>query len=142
MSSYIPVSLRQQVAEFDKGRCCYCLTQEINSGISLSFEHVLPQSKGGKNTFENICLACRSCNEFKASAIGGTDLLTGQDVTLFNPRSQEWTDHFEWSKDGTRVEGLTAIGRVTVRQLRMNRAAIVVTRRRWVASGWHPPKEL
>lgn len=141
MSSYVSVSLRQQIADCDGGRCCYCRTQEINSGIPLSFEHILPQSKGGKTTFENVCLACRPCNEFKASVTKGLDLLTGESVALFNPRSQKWTDHFEWNEDGTRIKGLTPVGRVTNRQLQMNRVAIVITRRRWVSSGWHPPEE-
>jgi len=139
MSSYIPVDVRDQIEVTDNHQCCYCQTQEANSGISLSFEHILPKSKGGKNTFENVCLACRSCNEFKSSATEGIDSITGQKHALFNPRSQHWIDHFQWSEDGTKIEGLTPTGRATVVQLRMNRTAIVAARRRWVASGWHPP---
>ncbi|UIE40534.1 HNH endonuclease [Leptodesmis sichuanensis] len=39
--------------------------QTVNNGIPLSFDHILPRSHGGTTTFENVCLACRSCNEFK-----------------------------------------------------------------------------
>ncbi|MEL7357907.1 MAG: HNH endonuclease [Cyanobacteria bacterium J06560_6] len=28
----------------------------------------MPQSKGGDSTFQNICLACRACNEFMSDA--------------------------------------------------------------------------
>lgn len=141
MSSYISVSLRAQIEQSDRGRCCYCQTQEANSGIPLSFDHILPRSKGGRTTFENVCLACRTCNEFKSNLTAGTDLLTGESMALFNPRLQTWADHFAWSEDGTKVEGLTATGRATVLTLQMNHAAIVAARRRWVVNGWHPPTD-
>jgi HNH endonuclease len=141
MSAYIPVDLRNQIEQADRGRCCYCLTQSVNSGIPLSFDHVLPRSRGGATTFENVCLACRSCNEFKSDLTAAIDPLTGNLVPLFNPREQNWAEHFAWSEDGTRVVGQTAIGRATVLALQMNRAMIVVARRRWVAVGWHPPED-
>jgi HNH endonuclease len=141
MSAYIPVDLRSEIEQADQGRCCYCLTKAVNSGIPLSFDHVLPRSQGGATTFENVCLACRSCNEFKSDLTMAIDPLTGEPVALFNPRQQRWAEHFAWSEDGTRVVGKTAIGRATVLALQMNRAMIVVARRRWVAVGWHPPED-
>jgi hypothetical protein len=139
MSSYIPTRLREQIEQAGCGQCSYCQTQEANSGIPLSFEHIVPRSKGGSTTFENVCLACRPCNEFKSASTDGIDSLTETKVTLFNPRLQVWAKHFSWSEDGTKVKGNTATGRVTVMVLRMNHAAIVAARRRWVLSGWHPP---
>jgi HNH endonuclease len=141
VSAYIPVDLRIQIEQADHGRCSYCLTQAVNSGIPLSFDHILPRSKGGTTIFENVCLACRPCNEFKSDLIEVLDPLTGETVPLFNPRQQRWAEHFTWSEDGTRVEGLTPVGRVTVLTLQMNRALVVATRRRWVSSGWHPPSD-
>jgi hypothetical protein len=140
MSSYIPVDLRSQIEQADRGCCCYCRTQVVNSGIPLSVDHILPRVLGGGTTFENVCLACRSCNEFKAALTESVDLLTGETVPLFHPRQQGWTEHFAWSEDGTRVEGQTPTGRATVLALQMNRTMIVVVRRRWVSAGWHPPQ--
>ena len=105
--AYIPVDLRIQVEQADRGRCCY-------SGIALSFDHILPSSKGGATSFENLCLACRSCNEFKSDRVEEGDPLTGRIVPLFHPRQQNWDDHFVWSEDGTRVEGRIGIKRATV----------------------------
>ncbi|WP_205879134.1 HNH endonuclease [Leptolyngbya sp. BC1307] len=85
MSAYVPASLREQIRKDDRGRCCYCQTQEANSGIPLSFDHIVPRSKGGGTTFKNLCLACRTCNEFKSDATEGLNLLTGESVALFNP---------------------------------------------------------
>jgi len=140
MASYIPVDLRNQVRACDRNRCCYCKTSEDLSGIRMAFDHIHPRSKGGETCFENVCLACRSCNEFKGDSTTGQDLLTQQTVPLFNPRLQNWHQHFAWSDDGSKVEGSTAIGRATVLALRMNNEAILAARKRWVSVGWHPPK--
>jgi HNH endonuclease len=139
VSTYIPESLKNQVEQADHRRCCYCLTSEANSGIPMTHDHILPRSKGGEITFQNLCLACRSCNEFKSDATQVNDPLTGETVPLFNPRLQVWSEHFAWSPDSTKVEGLTAIGRATTIALRMNNAIIVSARWRWAISGWHPP---
>lgn len=139
MSAYIPAALKTQIEQCDRGRCCYCLTQEIISGISLSFDHILPQSCGGATSFDNLCLACRACNEFKSNLTEAVDPLTEENVPLFHPRQQNWSDHFTWSEDGTQIEGITVVGRATVLALQLNRAVIVVARRRWVSCGWHPP---
>ncbi|MBE9249451.1 HNH endonuclease [Dolichospermum sp. LEGE 00240] len=118
MSTYISESLRQKIIERDKSRCCYCLTSEANSGIPMTYDHIHPVSKGGETTFENLCLACRSCNEFKSDAVESIDPLSG---------------------DGTRLEGINAIGRTTIVKLRINNPVILIARKRWVISGWHPP---
>ena len=141
MSAYIPESLRNRIANSDSQRCCYCLTSEANSGIPMTHDHIQPRSKGGETTFENVCLACRSCNEFKADLTEALDPLIGETVPLFNPRTQKWSDHFAWSIDSTRVEGLTPIGRATIVALRMNHPVIVSARSRWAISGWHPPSD-
>lgn len=95
VSSYVSVELRNKVRGNDQSRCCYCLTTENNSGIRMTFDHIFPQAKGGETTFENLCLACRSCNEFKSNTTEAIDGLTGEIVRLFNPRHQVWQSHFE-----------------------------------------------
>ncbi len=65
----------------------------------MTYDHINPRSKGGDTTFENICLTCRSCNEFKSDLTKVKDPPTGEIVSLFNPRTQKWTDHFSWSLD-------------------------------------------
>jgi hypothetical protein len=142
VSTYLPDSLRFQIETADRQRCCYCLTSEANSGIPMTYDHIQPRSKGGDTSFENICLACRSCNEFKGNLTQAIDPLTAELVPLFHPRQQQWSEHFVWSADGTRIEGLTLIGRATVVALRMNHPVIIGARRRWVSSGWHPPIEI
>lgn len=141
MSTYISENLRKQIIDNDKSRCCYCLTSEVNSGIPMTYDHIQPVSQRGDTTFENLCLACRSCNEYKSNLTESIDPLSGETISLFNPRKQKWSEHFIWSADGTKVEGITAIGRATIIRLRMNNPVIIVARKRWVMSGWHPPND-
>jgi hypothetical protein len=140
VSVYISQNLRSQIELIDRKRCCYCLTNEANSGMPMTIDHIQPTSKGGLNTIENLCLACRTCNEYKSGTTEAIDPLTNQLTSLFNPRQQSWQEHFQWSNDASHVEGLTAIGRATVITLRMNNAVIVATRKRWFSIGWHPPE--
>ncbi len=141
VSPYISVELRKRIRAHDRNRCCYCLTTEINSGIRMTFDHFWPRAEDGKTSFENLCLACRSCNEFKSNTTEAVDTVTGESTRLFNPRLHDWPAHFQWSADGTTVIGITAIGRVTVTVLQMNNPAIVAARQRWVSVGWHPPDD-
>lgn len=137
--SYLPQALRDRLLEIDNRHCAYCHTTEANSGQPMTIDHILPQAQGGETNLENLCFACRRCNEFKGSAIIAVDPLTGETESLFHPRRQNWADHFRWDESGTIVVGLTATGRATIIALNMNNSVIVDVRRRWVSVGWHPP---
>ncbi len=139
MAVYLPENLRERIDDADRRICRYCYTAEANSGVRLTHDHIVPVSKGGATVFENVCLACSACNEFKADLTHAVDAVTGESMPLFDPRTQRWGEHFAWSADGTRVEGVTPTGRATVLALRMNQPLIVTARGRWVRVGWHPP---
>ena len=137
--SYLPVDLRDRLFEADDRCCAYCQTTEANTGQPMTIDHITPQVRDGETAFENLCFACRRCNEFKGSSISAQDPLTGETVTLFHPRRQMWTDHFQWDDSGALIVSSTAIGRATVVALNMNNPVIVDARRRWIGVGWHPP---
>ena len=137
---YLPAALREQLLAADDRRCAYCHTTEANTGQPMTVDHIVPQAQGSLTVFDNLCFACRRCNEFKGSAIAAPDPLTGEAVPLFHPRTQAWSEQFTWDASGTHVIGLTAVGRATVVALNMNNAVIVDARRRWVSIGWHPPE--
>jgi hypothetical protein len=137
--SYLPSGLRDRLVEADDRRCAYCQTTEANTGQPMTIDHIAPQARGDETVFENLCFACRRCNEFKGSSTSAQDPLTGEQVSLFHPRRQVWADHFQWDDAGARIVGLTAIGRATVVALNMNNSVIVDARRRWIGVGWHPP---
>jgi hypothetical protein len=106
----------------------------------MTVDHIVPQVQGGPTTFDNLCFACRRCNEYKGSATTAHDPLMGESAPLFHPRNQTWSEHFTWDASGAHLVGLTAIGRATVVALNMNNAVIIDARRRWVSVGWHPPE--
>lgn len=135
----ISETLRQQVSERALGRCEYCQTQQAIV-VSMEVDHILPEALGGETTLDNLCYACVGCNAFKLDFQTSLDPETGQNVTLYNPRTEGWSDHFQWNDEGTLLIGLTATGRATIARLRINRAAVVEARRLWVAAGWHPPR--
>ncbi len=139
--SHIPVELRRRVAHEAGGRCGYCLTSEDIVGTPMDFEHIIPECKGGPTQEENLWLACSLCNSYKGSRTEYEDQVSGQIVRLFHPRQQVWSEHFEWIDGGTRILGLTAVGRATVEALRLNRRPLAFSRRRWVSAGWHPPSD-
>ena len=139
MSIYLSGELRRHLEEADDHCCAYCQTLQANSGQRMVPDHIFPESKGGKRTFENLCFYCRLCNEYKGSQTTGIDPLTNNNISLFHPRQQLWSEHFVWEEDGTHIVGLTAVGRATIQTLQMNNAVIVPARQRWVSAGWHPP---
>ena len=136
---YIPKSIKTQVLIRANYRCEYCQTSQRISGGQMHIEHVLPKAYGGKSTLGNLCLSCAWCNSFKWAKIVGIDPLTDQQVSLFDPRQQQWSEHFRWSDNGLYILGLTSIGRATVETLNMNNQFIVPARANWVEAGWHPP---
>jgi hypothetical protein len=139
MSAYLSAELRRQLLDADDRRCAYCQTTESNSGHPMVVDHICPRSKGGQIEFDNLCFACHRCNEFKGPTTELEGPLTSEVTPLFHPRRQAWSGHFAWDAPGTRIIGLTAVGRVTVIALNMNNEVIVDARRNWVSVGWHPP---
>ena len=140
-SIYVSPELRRQIAEDAQHRCGYCQSDESLTGSPYSIDHIIPVAAGGPTVRDNLWLACRSCNEFKHSRTQAEDPQTGGQTPLFDPRHQNWREHFTWSADGTLIVGLTACGRATVATLRLNNEYLVKARRRWVMAGWHPPQE-
>ena len=137
----IPARVREQVTEEARRRCGYCLRTEELTGAPMTLDHIIPEASGGPSSRENLWLACRRCNGFKGTQTHARDPLTGRQVRLFNPRQQEWSEHFAWSEDGTEIEGLTPCGRATVVALKLNNPEIIVARRLWVSVGWWPPED-
>jgi hypothetical protein len=62
-------------------------------------------------------------------------------VPLFNPRRDEWGEHFAWSVDSLSIVGLTPTGRATIEALTMNRERILDIRAADHLIGRHPPSD-
>lgn len=139
MSQLSWAAIRHEVYQRANACCEYCQTCEDNIGQALHIEHINPN---GDDDLNNLCLACANCNFSKSDAKRAIDPLTQVKVTLYNPRTEKWHEHFEWIEQGIYIAGKTAIGRATVTRLKMNRDRIVRARWRWIQLGFHPPKTL
>ena len=73
MSAYVPADLRRRVREHFSSCCAYCHTAERLTVATFEVEHILPRSSGGETVFENLCLACPTCNRFKATRTKAID---------------------------------------------------------------------
>ena len=73
--------------------------------MRFTIDHVIPLAKGGYSDVDNLALACFHCNCRKADKLIALDPDSGEEVPLFNPRQDDWTDHFIWSSDGLRIIG-------------------------------------
>lgn len=61
----IPREVVDAVYRRDQGRCVYCGSTE-----NLQLDHIIPFSKGGATTLENLQLLCQKCNLEKSNKIG------------------------------------------------------------------------
>lgn len=49
----------------DRNTCQYC--QKVYARRELTLDHVIPVSRGGENSWENLVAACRPCNQKKGN---------------------------------------------------------------------------
>lgn len=53
---------RKNILRRDRFRCQYCGSRE-----KLTVDHVIPKSRGGRDTWENLVAACTPCNNRKGN---------------------------------------------------------------------------
>jgi hypothetical protein len=87
----------------------------------------------------NLAWACPGCNLRKSDRVVATDPAAGVSVPLFNPRVDQWREHFRW--DGYRVGALTAVGRAAVAALDLNHERRLRIRAAEELFGLFPPND-
>lgn len=135
--SHVPAQLRRLVIRRAGNRCEYCQLSQIGQEATFHIDHIVPESAGGETVEDNLALACVSCSLRKEARQSGVDQKTKKRARLFHPRLDSWDDHFHLV--GVEVEGLTAIGRVTVELLKLNRPSILLIREEESLRGRFPP---
>lgn len=134
-----PASLQREVRKRARYLCEYCHTAEQWQYVPFTVDHVTPLNRGGSDNLDNLALACFHCNRRKSDREVGLDPISGEPTQLFNPRTQEWNEHFIWSHDHLRIIGLTPYGRATVDALELNRERALRLRAADLSVGRHPP---
>jgi hypothetical protein len=129
--------LRDTLRRRAGARCEYCHLPERFATLRFQQDHVISQKHRGPAALANLAWSCADCNAHKGSDLAGIDAQTGKLERLFNPRTDDWGEHFKWN--GAELVGKTAIGRVTVAVLQVNREERVAVRRELMAAHLHPP---
>lgn len=137
---YISKEKKRLVLERSLRKCEYCLCLIDFIPDPYTIEHIISLAKGGTDEIENLAIACFGCNLYKQDKITAFDPSTEAEVSLYNPRTDNWKTHFSWNESFTEVIGLTPIGRATVIRLKLNRIGLVNIRKLLVLYGEHPPK--
>ncbi len=91
---------RKNILLRDRCQCQYCAVQ-CSQG-SATIDHVIPRSKGGKTTWNNVVVACHSCNRKK----GNRSLDRISMRLLRKPKKPSWTEMVGDNSDSTLYEWL------------------------------------
>lgn len=72
LKEYVPMARRPAFTRFnvflrDRFSCQYC--SEPLPANELTFDHVIPRSRGGRTTWENVIAACTDCNLRKGNRL-------------------------------------------------------------------------
>ena len=54
---------RKNILKRDGHKCAYC----GRGDVTLTIDHIIPKSKGGEDTWENLVAACNKCNNVKGN---------------------------------------------------------------------------
>ena len=133
---HIPNELRSLIIERAQERCEYCRLHRKDTYLPHHIDHIISIKHRGQTTSDNLAFACVDCNRFKGSDLTTYDPISGKVTPLFNPRIQNWDEHF--MLDGAQIIGLTPIGRATVSLLRLNDAPRVAQRQWLMDAGRYP----
>lgn len=127
MSRYVSESLSRLVAVRANFRCEYCRLREIDSFFTYHIEHIVSLKHGGLTISENLAYACQICNYNKGSDIATflNDISTP--IRFFNPRTDNWNDHFEADTSGL-IMPKTSIGEATIKILNINHPDSIIER--------------
>jgi 5-methylcytosine-specific restriction endonuclease McrA len=129
-------SIRESVRRRAQDQCEYCRMPQSLIKLRHQIDHIIARQHRGPSTEENLALICQHCNLHKGPNIAGIDPETAELTRLFNPRSQNWNEHFKW-RDAELI-GLTAIGRTTLNVLAINEPLLLEVRAALVTEGAYP----
>lgn len=134
MSRYISHILKDLVSKRAGFRCEYCRLSAHYSYFPFHIEHIISLKHGGKTISLNLAYACPLCNLNK-----GSDIATFLDnpnslVRFFNPRKDNWHDHFYAENTGLLV-AKTPIGEATIKIFNFNHPDSIIERSEMIRFG-------
>jgi hypothetical protein len=106
------------------------------AALKHEVDHIIAEKHGGSSDEANLAYACAQCNRFKGSDLASIDPRSKKIIPLFNPRTDNWHDHF--TLDGPIIVPLTESGRATERLLQLNQIDRILLRRELLNTGRYP----
>ncbi|MCK6691305.1 MAG: HNH endonuclease [Thermoanaerobaculia bacterium] len=136
MSVRIPKHLRNFVIERARDRCEYCKIPKIVSNYEFHIEHIIGIQHGGTSSLDNLAWCCSFCNWKKGPNLGTLLDSNNEIIPLFNPRTQNWFEHFD-VRNGVIIPK-TKIAMATVKLLEFNLPERVEIRAVLTIAGFYP----
>lgn len=133
MNRYIPEPLRHEVLERAEYRCEYCKMPQEYSLFPFQIDHIVSLKHDGKTISDNLALACGFCNINKGSDLGTFLDTPTQLVRFYNPRIDQWADHFSF--DAGNIFPRSSIGAATIKIFKSNDPHRVMERRLLAQAG-------
>lgn len=142
--SKVSEAIQAQARQRARNLCEYCHASEKWQYVRFTVDHVIPLDQDGADDIDNLAIACFHCNRRKSNRLTGVDPIDIVDIAkvpLFNPRHDQWIEHFIWSADTLYILALTSTGRATIAALDLNRDRVINIRVADREIGRHPPLE-
>lgn len=133
---YISQDLRRLVATRADSLCEYCLIHEKDTAFGCAIDHVISLKHGGSTDANNLAYACIFCNRFKGSDIGSIIWQTKEFTRFYNPRSDQWSEHFRLQD--SILQSISTIGEVTARILGFNDSERLLERQLLINQNKYP----
>src|SRR5580698_8745089 len=67
---------------------------QFGQAASFHIDHIMPRSKNGPTSIDNLATQCPSCSLRKSDKTEWPDPETGTSTRLFHPLRDGWEDHF------------------------------------------------
>ena len=95
MTRIVREEIAKQIRRRANSFCEYCRISEALSGFTFEVDHIIPRAHGSGDDLNNLAWACPMCNAYKGPNLSTLDPKTGSITSLFNPRREQWLDHFQ-----------------------------------------------
>lgn len=83
---------RMKIYDKSNHKCCLC--GKPIEYVDMTVDHIVPLSRGGKNTFNNLRCVCENCNKFKGNMLDAE--MYGEFVNICSIKIAEEPDDELW----------------------------------------------
>jgi HNH endonuclease len=127
MNRYVSDSVRNLVAKRANYCCEYCRIHQDDLVFTYQVDHIISLKHNGTNQTDNLAYTCSLCNQNKGTDLGTYIAESKRLIRLFNPRTDKWEYHFQYSNG--EILAKTKIALATIKVLDLNNPERIILRR-------------